>query len=351
MTVQQAPQQTVVRLRRHILDLDDFDREEIEQVMQVADEMREVLGRDIRKVPTLRGKSVVTLFYEPSTRTRVSFEQAAKILSADVINITASTSSVVKGETLLDTARTIKAMGVNVLVIRHPSSGAPYLLARHLDLSIINAGDGAHAHPTQALLDLYTIRNRLGSVAGKRVVLVGDIAYSRVARSNIWGLTTMGAQVVVCAPPTLLPPGLSARPFDRLRASSQPSEGPVPIGSGRSSYGLPPVQVEPRIERALEGADVVMALRLQTERQHAGLLPSVREYAQFYQVTPERLALARPGALVLHPGPMNEGVEISPDVAHGAQSVINEQVTNGVAIRMAILYLLLVGQPRSRSAA
>jgi len=310
---------TTLWQRRHILDLDDFSPEEIRLVFETTDAMKEVLGREIKRVPALRGKTVVTLFYEPSTRTRVSFELAAKNLSADVVNLAAATSSVVKGEYLLDTMRALQALGGDVIVMRHPNSGAPYLVAEHLGISVINAGDGWHAHPTQALLDLYTIRERLGGVAGLKVVIVGDIMHSRVARSNIWGLTIMGAEVTLCGPPTLLPQGL----------------GPP---------GLPPVAIEENLDRALEGADVVMALRLQAERQEVGLLPSLREYIQAYQLNQERLSKARPSALVLHPGPMNEGVEISPEVAHGAQSVIQDQVTNGVAVRMALLYLLVGGR-------
>ena len=319
--------------RRHVLDLDDFSRAEIEAVMETADAMREVQAREVPRVPALRGKTLVTLFYEASTRTRASFELAAKALGADVINIAASGSSVQKGESLYDTVRTLQAVGAQVLVMRHGSSGAPYLVARHVQVNVINAGDGWHAHPTQGLLDLYTMRSHLGDLRGKRVVIVGDIAHSRVARSNLWGLTTMGAQVVVCAPPTLLPYGM--RPL-RASAHGAPAEEPL---------ALPRVQVETDLDRAVAGADVVMALRLQLERMTSGLLPSLREYARLYQVTEERLARARPGALVMHPGPMNEGVEISPAVARSLQSVIEEQVTNGVAVRMAVLYLLARGKP------
>jgi aspartate carbamoyltransferase catalytic subunit len=314
--------------RHHVLDLDDFSLAEIEAVMETADAMREVLAREVPRVPALRGKTLVTLFYEASTRTRASFELAAKALSADVINIAAAASSVQKGESLYDTVRTLQAVGAQVLVMRHASSGAPYLVARHVRMNVINAGDGWHAHPTQALLDLYTMRSRLGDLRGRRVVIVGDIAHSRVARSNLWGLTTVGAQVVVCAPPTLLPYG--------MRSDGAPAE---------ESLALPPVEVETDLDRAVEGADVVMALRLQLERMTSGLLPSLREYARLYQVTGDRLARARPGALVMHPGPMNEGVEISPAVARSLQSVIEEQVTNGVAVRMAVLYLLARGKP------
>jgi aspartate carbamoyltransferase catalytic subunit len=303
---------------QHILDLDDFTREEIELVFQTTDAMKEVLGREIRRVPTLRGKTVATLFYEPSTRTRVSFELAAKSLSADVVNLSAQASSVVKGESLVDTVRTLGALGADVIVMRHPQSGAPYLVARYSQASVINAGDGFHAHPTQALLDLYTIREHREKIEGLKVVIIGDILHSRVARSNLWGLTRMKARVVLCGPPTLLPPGLD------------------------DSY-FPSITIEPRLESALEDADVVMTLRLQLERQHKGLLPSLNEYIQLYQLTEERLARAKPEVLVMHPGPVNEGVEISPSVAHGVHSVIEEQVTNGVAVRMALLYLLTSG--------
>ena len=310
--------------RRHVLDLDDYSREEIKEVLQNTTVMKEVLQRDIRKVPTLRGKSVVTLFLEPSTRTRLSFEQAGKILSADVLNVTASGSSAEKGESLYNTALTLQAMNADIIVVRHPHAGAPHFLARHLDSNLINAGDGSHAHPTQALLDLYTIKSHLGRIEGLKVVMVGDILYSRVARSNLWGLTRMGANVVLCAPPTLMPTDF--------------------VNGYRSVEGHPfaSIQIEPRVERALEDADVVMALRLQLERQQAGHLPTLREYSRMYGITTERLKLAKPEVLVMHPGPMNEGIEIEPEVAHGSRSVIEEQVTNGVAVRMALLYGLVM---------
>jgi aspartate carbamoyltransferase catalytic subunit len=311
--------------RRHVLDLDDFAPEEIARVLDTAVEMREVLRRPIKRVPALRGKTVVNMFYEASTRTRVSFELAGKNLSADVVNVSASGSSVEKGESIVDTMQTLEALGADTIVIRHSQSGAPYLAAAHTSATIINAGDGWHAHPTQALLDLYTIRERFGRVEGLTVVIVGDVLHSRVARSDIWGLTRMGAQVVLSAPHSLLPDLRVDCPDDGRR-------GPA--------AHLPKVMVEPDLDRAVEGADVVMALRMQKERQEGGLLPSLREYIQRYQVNRARLARARPEALVMHPGPMNEGVEIAPDVAHGGQSVITEQVTNGVAVRMALLYLL-----------
>ncbi len=289
--------------------------------------MSEVLHRDIKKVPALRGRVVVTLFYEASTRTRISFEEAGKILSADVINMSASGSSTEKGESLLNTGLTIQAMGVDIIVIRHPHSGAPYLLAQHLDrVGIINAGDGIHAHPTQALLDLYTVREKLGRLEGLKIVIVGDVLHSRVARSNIWGFVKMGAQVVLCGPSTLLP-------LDMLRPSGDEDEN-NPLAS---------VQVETNLDRALEGADVVMALRLQAERQNGGFLPSMREYIRRWQVTEARLSRSNPDAMVMHPVPMNEGIEISSTLAHGGRSVIEQQVTNGVAIRMALLYHLSAG--------
>ncbi|HLH72415.1 MAG TPA: aspartate carbamoyltransferase catalytic subunit [Chloroflexota bacterium] len=304
--------------RKDVLDLDDFSRDEIERVLASAEAMREVLSRPIRRVPPLRGKTIVNLFYEPSTRTRISFELAAKNLSADVVNVSASGSSVEKGESLVDTIRTLQALGADVVVIRHSLAGAPYLVAQHLRGSVINAGDGWHAHPTQALLDLFTIRQRFHHLSGLNVVIVGDILHSRVARSNVWGLTRMGAHVVLCGPPTLMPD----------------------FGANSHRAGLPPVEIDYNLDRCIQWADVVMALRIQKERQGGGMLPSLREYVKLYQLTEARVKLARPGALVMHPGPMNEGVEIAPEVARGSQSVIEEQVTNGVAIRMALLYLL-----------
>src|SRR5215207_3223044 len=311
--------------RRHILDLDDWEPGEVVQVLDTARAMKEILARPVKKLPTLRGKTIVTAFYESSTRTRISFEVAAKILGADAVNMTATASSVTKGESLLDTVRTLQAIGADIVVMRHPQSGAPWVVSDRVEASIINGGDGWHAHPTQALLDLFTIRERLGRVDGLNVTILGDVLHSRVARSDIWGLNLLGANVTVCGPPTLLPRDWVVAP-----------------------EALPwRLRVEERIEPALEGADVVMALRLQRERQHSGLIPSVREYCKLYALTTERLALAQPGALVMHPGPMNEGVEIAPDVAHGVQSVIEEQVTNGVAVRMALLYLLSGGRDAS----
>jgi len=322
-SVDVAPESQPVRWRhRHLLDVDGLSAEDLDLVMRTADAMREVLARPIAKVPALRGRSVTILFYEASTRTRVSFEVAAKNLSADVVNIAAATSSVTKGESLVDTIRTVEALGAQMLVMRHPASGAPYLAAETFGGSVLNAGDGWHAHPTQALLDLYTMRSRLpgGSVAGRKVVILGDVLHSRVARSNIWSLTAAGADLWLCGPPTLL------RGFEAW--------------AGRGAAAGRRFHVTASVGEALRDADVVMALRIQRERMASGLLPSLREYAARYGLTAARLALAKPGALVMHPGPMNEGVEIAADVASGAQSVIADQVTNGVAIRMALLYLL-----------
>lgn len=305
--------------RHDVLDLDDFSVDEIELVLETADAMKEVLARDVPRAPALRGTTIVTLFYEASTRTRSSFELAGKVLGADVINITSSGSSIEKGESLIDTVRTLRAIGANVLIMRHARSGAPYLAATHTDAQVINAGDGWHAHPTQGLLDLYTLRHHIGPLVGKRIVIVGDITHSRVARSDIWGLTKLGAEVVICGPPTLLPAGLGRREYE---------------------YGLPPVEADTDLDRAIAGADAVMTLRLQQERMASGLLPSLREYSRLYQVSEARMARAKPGAPVLHPGPMNEGVEITASLAHSNRSLIEEQVTNGVAVRMALLYLM-----------
>ncbi len=313
---------------KNILDLDTFTRADIESVMQTADAMNEVMHRDIRKVPALRGKTIITLFYEASTRTRVSFEQAGKILSADVINVTAQSSSVSKGESLIDTGKTLQATGADIIVIRHPSSGAPYLLAQNVKCSVINAGDGWHAHPSQALLDLYTIREKLKRLDNLKVTLVGDVLHSRVARSNIWGLMSVGAEVVLCAPPTLLP-----RNF--LEAYPQKGKGSLTI--------------EYDVNKAVKDADVIMALRLQTERQQAGLLPSLREYSEGWQITPKRMDMAKPGALLMHPGPVNRGVEVSSELVEHESSVIEEQVKNGVAVRMALLYMLLAGSKPSET--
>ena len=313
--------------RRHVLDLDDYTREELTAMLASTHGMAEVLSREIKKVPALRGKVIVTMFYEASTRTRVSFEEAGKVLSADVINMSASGSSADKGESLLNTGLTLQAMGVDTLVVRHPHAGAPNFLARHLErVSVVNAGDGLHAHPTQALLDLYTVQSRLGGIAGRKVVIVGDVLHSRVARSDIWGFARMGARVVLSGPPTLMP-------LDFVNRNG--NEG------GETMASL--VEVETDLDRAVEDADVVMALRLQSERQRGGFLPSVREYIRRWQVNDARLARAKPDVLVMHPGPMNEGIEISSALAHGSRSAIEEQVTAGVAVRMAVLYQLNAG--------
>jgi aspartate carbamoyltransferase catalytic subunit len=302
--------------RRHVLDVDDWSRDEFELVFSTTAAMREVLGRPIKRTPALRGKTVVLFFAEASTRTRVSFELAAKALSADVVNITGSGSSLEKGESLLDSVRTLQALGGDVIVLRHSASGAPYFIADRVESSVVNAGDGWHAHPSQALLDAFTLRSRLGTLSNKTIAIVGDMLHSRVARSNIHALRALGANVVLCAPPTLLPVAWRG--------------GAAPAG----------VRVETDLDRALDNADAVMALRLQRERMAAGLLPSLREYTREWGITEARLARAKPEAPVLHPGPMNEGVEIDTAVARGPRAVIEEQVTNGVAIRMALLYLL-----------
>jgi aspartate carbamoyltransferase catalytic subunit len=302
--------------RRHVLDVDDWTRDEFELVFSTTEAMREVLGRPIRRTPALRGKTVVLFFAEASTRTRVSFELAAKALSADVVNISGAGSSVEKGESLLDSVRTLQALGGDVIVLRHGASGSPYFIADRVDASVINAGDGWHAHPSQALLDAVTLRSRLGTLSNKTIAIVGDIAHSRVARSNLHALRGLGADVVLCGPPTLLPL------------------------AWRDGHAPPGVRVETDLDRALEGVDAVMALRLQKERMDAGLLPSTREYARVWGISEARLARAKPGAPVLHPGPLNEGVEIDAAVAHGPRSLIEDQVRTGVAVRMALLYLL-----------
>lgn len=303
--------------RKDLLDTDTLTPEEIALILDTAEGMHEVRSRPVAKVATLRGVTVVTLFYEQSTRTRASFEVAAKALGADVVNLTASGSSVEKGESLIDTVRTLEAIGADILVMRHGKSGAPYLAARNTRAGVINGGDGTHAHPTQALLDLFTMRRHVGDLAGKKVVIVGDVLHSRVARSNLWTLLASGAEVTLCGPATLVPRTLDGAAGKRARCT-----------------------VTTDFDRAIEGADVVMALRMQKERQEKGLIPSLREYIAGYQLNKRRLGLANPGALVMHPGPMNEGIEIAPEVAHGVASVIEEQVANGVAVRMAILYLM-----------
>ncbi|MGZ8438879.1 MAG: aspartate carbamoyltransferase catalytic subunit [Candidatus Limnocylindrales bacterium] len=321
-SVDEVPEgQPIAWRHRHLLDVDRLSTAELDLIMRTTDAMREVLARPIAKVPALRGRAVTILFYEASTRTRVSFEVAAKNLSADVVNIAAASSSVAKGESLIDTVRTVEALGAQMLVMRHSSSGAPYLAADIFSGSVLNGGDGWHAHPTQALLDLYTMRERMpgGSLAGRKVVILGDLLHSRVARSNIWTRPAAGADLWLCGPATLV------RGFEAWASRG---------AAGRRFH------LTTSVDEALRDADVVMALRIQRERMASGLLPSLREYAARYGLTRERLALARPDALVMHPGPMNEGVEIAPDVAAGSQSVITDQVTNGVAVRMAVLYLL-----------
>jgi len=301
--------------RKDILGIQELSVEEIDLILETADSFIEVSTREIKKVPTLRGKTIINLFYEASTRTRTSFEIAGKRLSADTINISASTSSVIKGETLIDTAKNLEAMNPDVIVIRHSAAGAPHMLAGILRQSIINAGDGAHEHPTQALLDMMTIRAKRGRIAGLKVAIVGDIAHSRVARSNIHGLTKMGAQVCVSGPATMIPRGIEK------------------MG----------VVVHMRIEEAIRDADIIMMLRIQTEREKQNIFPSLREYAQYFSLNRKNIGLARKDVLIMHPGPINRGVEISPDLADGPHSIILDQVTNGVAVRMALLYLLTGG--------
>lgn len=311
--------------RQHVLDLDDWTPNEMRVLLDRAAAMRDMLSQPESRLRTLQGRVLVNLFYENSTRTRISFEVAGKKLGADVVNVSASASSVTKGESLRDTVETLQALGAYIVVVRSSQSGAPDIIARTIRGGVINAGDGWHAHPTQALLDLFTLERHLGDVADKRIVILGDILHSRVARSDVWSLTAAGADVVLCGPRTLLPPA----------ATDLYAARPTP-GTGARRC----VTVEPDCARALRDADAVMVLRLQRERQQAGLLPSLREYTQRYGLNEERLKLAKPGALVLHPGPMNEGVEIASVVAHGAASVIEEQVTNGVAVRMAVLEMV-----------
>ncbi|NLM96567.1 MAG: aspartate carbamoyltransferase catalytic subunit [Halanaerobiaceae bacterium] len=297
---------------KDFLGLYNVSADEINEILTTAEAMKEVFTRTVKKIPTLRGKTIVNLFYETSTRTRSSFDIAAKRLSADVISIAKDSSSVMKGESLIDTARTLEVMGVDVVVVRHSAPGAAEFLARKLKASVLNGGDGAHEHPTQALLDMYTIKERIGFFKGLKVVIVGDIMHSRVARSNIWGLTKLGAEVSVVGPATLIPRNI------------------MDLG----------VKFYTDLDEALAGADVVMILRIQKERQAMGLFPSIREYRKFYCITEERLEKLKKDVLIMHPGPMNRGIEIESSVADSVNSVITEQVTNGVAIRMALLYLL-----------
>jgi len=302
--------------KKDLLGIKQLEPEEIEVILETAETFKEISTRAIKKVPTLRGRTVVHLFYEPSTRTRTSFEIAAKRLSADTFNISASTSSIVKGETLLDTAKNLEAMNPDVIVLRHSAAGAPHMLARRVEASVINAGDGMHEHPTQALLDLLTIRDNKRTISGQTVAIIGDIAHSRVARSNIWALTKMGARVLVAGPKTMIPQDL-----DELG-----------------------VEVHSHPQDIIPEADVIMMLRIQLERQGKMLLPSLREYSRVFGLNEEKLSKAKPDVLIMHPGPINRGVEISPSVADGPYSVILDQVTNGVAIRMALLYLLIGGE-------
>lgn len=302
--------------RKDLLGIEELTREEISFVLDTAAAFKAVGQRTVKKVPSLRGKTVVNLFIEPSTRTRTSFELAAKRLSADVINITPAASSIVKGETLKDTALNLQALNADMIIIRHSAAGAPYFLAQRLKASVINAGDGAHEHPTQALLDAFTIREKFGQIAGLHVTIIGDILHSRVARSNIWLLTKLGAHVTLAGPSTLVP-----RVFERLGC-----------------------RVLHDCEAALEGADVINLLRIQHERQRRQMFPGVREYAALFGLTQERLARAKPTALIMHPGPINRGVEVDSAVADSSRSVILEQVTNGLAVRMAVLFLCAGGR-------
>ena len=304
--------------RKDLLGLEDLSREEIELILSTAGSFKEVSTREIKKVPALRGKTVVNLFYEPSTRTRVSFEIAAKRLSADVINIATETSSVKKGETLIDTGKNIQALNADIIVVRHNSSGAAKMLARHVDISVINAGDGWHEHPTQALLDIFTLKEKLAKIEGLNVVIVGDIAHSRVARSNIWGLTKLGAKVTVCAPKVLIPPGIEQ------------------MG----------VRVSHNIDQTIKEADAVNVLRMQFERDEGAIFPEQIEYFKNFGITCERLKKAKKNVIVMHPGPLNRGIEISSEVADGSNSVILEQVTNGIAVRMAVLFLVAQGKEK-----
>ncbi len=311
-------------LGKDLVGLEGLTGEQIRTILDTAEPFKEISERRIKKVPVLRGKTIVNLFFEPSTRTRISFEFAEKRLSADTVNISATGSSVQKGETLVDTARTLEAMRIDMVVMRHGSSGAARFLADRIPSNVINGGDGQHEHPTQALLDLLTLRDRFGELEGLRVCIVGDILHSRVARSNIWGLLKVGAEVAVCGPKTLIPLGIEEL--------------------GVSVFG--------RVEEAIEWADALYVLRLQLERMKAGFIPSVREYNRVFGVSAERLERAKEELVVLHPGPMNRGVEIDSDVADGPRSVILPQVvTNGVAVRMAVLYLLAGGKPEAAEAA
>jgi aspartate carbamoyltransferase catalytic subunit len=300
---------------KDLLGLEYLSRIQIEELLEQAKPMKQLFTRSVKKTPALRGRTVALVFFEPSTRTRSSFELAAKRLSADTLGIAASTSSVQKGESLIDTAKTLEAMKVDYIVLRHSASGAPHLVAREVKARVINAGDGSHEHPTQGLLDAFTILEKKGRIDGLKVAILGDVAHSRVARSNLWALTKLGAHVTVCGPQTLIPPGL------------------------KEIFGNN-VSVTNRVDEALKDADVVNVLRLQMERQKENLMPSVREYSELYGLNLSRLALAKRDCIVLHPGPMNRGIEITSEVADSHQSVILDQVTNGIAVRMAVLYWL-----------
>jgi len=308
--------------RKDLLGLENLTKEEIKLILDTAESFKEISTREIKKVPALRGKTIANLFFESSTRTRISFELAEKRLSADVVNFSASTSSLSKGETLIDTARNIEAMKIDCVVIRHSSSGASYMLSKKLNAGVINAGDGTHEHPTQALLDMFTIREKKGRLEGLKVAIVGDIRHSRVARSNIWGMRKMGIEVRICGPKTLLPVDIEK--------------------TGAKVFY--------HIEHAIKHVDVIMALRIQKERQGQSYFPSTREYSKFYGLTSERLKYAKEDALIMHPGPINRGVEIMPEVADGPYSVILEQVTNGLAVRMAVLYLVTGSKTKEVSA-
>ena len=305
--------------KRHVLDLDTYSKIDIEALLKNTVEMKDLLRRDMKKIESLNGKTVVNIFLEASTRTRVSFERAAKILSADVINVSGSGSSIEKGESLYNTALTLQAMNADIIIVRHPHAGAPYFLSRHLDSNVINAGDGSHAHPTQAMLDLFTVYENFGRIENLKIAIIGDILHSRVARSNIWGFVKLGAQLVLCGPKTLLP-----KHFERnLQQIYQ-------TGSNN-------IRIENDLCSAVQDVDVVMALRLQKERQKHWSVPSIREYANLFCVTPQIMKLAKKTCIVMHPGPMNEGIEIETSVAHSRQSVVEDQVTNGLAVRMAVL--------------
>jgi aspartate carbamoyltransferase catalytic subunit len=323
---------------KHLLGIQGVSREQIELILKTAHSLREISTRPIKKVPTLRGKTIINLFFEASTRTRTSFEIAGKRLSADVINMSISTSSVIKGETLIDTAKNLQAMAPDVIVIRHSSSGAPHQLARICSASIVNAGDGAHEHPTQALLDALTILDHKKSLRDLRVAIIGDITHSRVARSNCLLLGKMGAHISVCGPPTLIPLDFE-RMLEEIGRESL---------SGAESQILGSLKVTLDMDEAIRDADVVMMLRIQLERQHEAFFPSVREYFRYYGLSANRMKGARPDAIIMHPGPINRGVEIDSNVADGQHSVIMNQVTSGVAVRMAVLFLL-TGEPKEDS--